>query len=277
MTEIGRTSELLTAARGTAAADLVWRARDGALAAVTAAPLVRGQSVAFALPIADVDMGRSLAEAGRAWLLCLDGRSAAQRWRPAAAPCDVRVDVDLDGAWLDGPWVTEGLLAQLCDKDPAARAALESPLVRREHWWAVPRVLLTATPTAPPRRPPPRFDSADATIVSGDGTPVGAARADTWDHPVVDLSGRDHEVATLPAGARVGAVLTAPPTPLGVPRSMLVRGVVEGDRLVVTDRVGRLPSPADRTILGRWRAQRRHERACRRTIARLERGLDLQG
>lgn len=274
MSDIGRSADLLTAARGSAAADLVWRAPDGTLVARTAAPLVRGSTLAFALPIADADVASGLAAARRAWVLCVDGRDAAERWRPAAAPCEVRVEVDVAGDWVHGDWVAEGLLAQLCDKDPAARATVESPLVRRENWWAVPRVLVGARPVGAARRPPARLDVRDATIVDADGAPVGGASAGDWDAPTVELLERDGAVAALPDETRVGAVLTAPPTPLGVPRSMLVRGVIEGTRLLVTDRRGALPRPVDHSLLGRWRAQRRLEQACRRAIARLERGLD---
>jgi hypothetical protein len=109
--------------------------------------------------------------AGLAELVLSEPRLTGSAWEPLAALG--RLTLLEDG---DGGLFTDELLAQELRKHPPARALAASPLLRREHWWYLPRlVLLLEAPEVVPLRS--REGPGDAVLAVDDGgLPVATVR-----------------------------------------------------------------------------------------------------
>ena len=100
----------------------------------------------------------------------------------------------------EGSLYVEQLLDQELRKHPPARVLAGSPLLRREHWWYLPRLVLllepdSVTPVAA------RTGPLDAVLAVDDATlHVSTVRVADWDGDPVVLDG-------APAGARGPAAL----------------------------------------------------------------------
>ncbi|MCZ7422037.1 MULTISPECIES: pyridoxamine 5'-phosphate oxidase family protein [unclassified Micromonospora] len=117
--------------------ELAWIDPDGLPQARPVTPLLLGDRPAVAFPYAEVTLARRLAAAQVAALVVSDDRLTGRGWRPVAVTGRPRLTEDRDGALF-----TDRLLDQELRKYPPARALIDSPLLRREHWWYLPRLIV---------------------------------------------------------------------------------------------------------------------------------------
>lgn len=255
-------AELLAAADRSPLAEVGYRQADGSWTAVALVPLVLGDRLTFALPYAQRPLAEEIAAAGQVLVVCSDARQALRGWQPAAGVGTVVLEADRSGERF-----AAGLLERELRKHPPSRPLADSPLLRREHWWYLPRLLLhlavggaweVAARTsgregvvftdAPP--------GAHADTVAVDGAPGDDLRLTSL--AGVPLRG-DGEACLLRHDATLPDLEA---------RSALVeRGWRSGDRLTVARREGSIGLPPPLRLLDRYRAARAFERACRRELA----------
>lgn len=186
----------MAAVRAAGIAELVWRSGGGRPPqALGVVPLLLGEQPAVAVPWAYADQARAAAASDAAALVLSDPRLTGPGWAPLAATGRLTLVEDADGSLF-----TARLLDQELRKHPPSRALADSPLVRREHWWYLPRLvlLLDSTEVVPVGR---RDGPLDAVLgVDDDGLQVRIVRVLDWDADPLPLTGG-------PAGAQGAAVL----------------------------------------------------------------------
>ncbi|MTV23847.1 hypothetical protein FTX61_00190 [Nitriliruptoraceae bacterium ZYF776] len=112
--------------------------------ATVVVPLLLEGRPALALPYAQLDLARRLADAEVVlWSVAVPGLAGGRR--PVAAAARVEVQEDPDGV----RFTTSPLLEQLLAKHPPSRARLDSDRRRREHAWYVPRLLVRTVELGP--------------------------------------------------------------------------------------------------------------------------------
>lgn len=171
-------------------AELLWRDPAGAPGAIGVVPLVLGGKPTVALPWAHVDTARAAAASDTAVLVLSDPRLTGSRWEPLVATG--RLTLVEDG---DGVLFTEELLDQELRKHPPARALADSHMLRREHWWYLPRLVLVLDPVdvVPGGR---RDGPLDAVLGVDDGAlHVRTVRLPEWDADPLQVDGGPPEAA----------------------------------------------------------------------------------
>lgn len=134
-------------------AELLWLAPEGPPRALGVVPLMMGDRPAVALPWARVEEARAAAASPRAALVLSDPRLTGSGWRPLALHGRLTLVEDGDGDLFEAQ-----LLRQEVRKHPPSRALVDSPMLRRENWWYLARLILlldpvTAEPVAPRETP----------------------------------------------------------------------------------------------------------------------------
>lgn len=195
---------LTRAVRAAGLAELVWCASDGGPPqAIGVVPLLLGDQAAVALPWAYAEQARAAAASPSVGLVLSDRRLAGSSWQPLAATGRLTVVEDTEG---------ELFCAQLLDqelrKHPPARALAGSPLLRREHWWYLRRLvlLLDAVEVTTVRA---REGPQDAVLaVDAGGLHVATVRVPDWDAEPLAVEGGP----PAPAGpaALVGQEVSVP-------------------------------------------------------------------
>lgn len=240
-----------------AVAELLWRSPDGPPSALGVVPLLLAGQPAVALPWARVEAARAAAASDAAALVLSDPRLTGSAWQPmvlTGRPTLVEDD--------DGDLFTEHLLDQELRKHPPSRALADSAMLRREHWWYLPRLVLLLT--APRVEPVGRRDGPQDVVLGVDdgGLHVATVTVADWSAPALDLR-------AAPEGVRGPAVLVG--QELSVP---------DVERWTVHTTTGRyadgrltdLSPPATRELepvpglLARMRRQRALERSCRAAL-----------
>nr|MDT0659936.1 pyridoxamine 5'-phosphate oxidase family protein [Micromonospora sp. DSM 115978] len=118
--------------------ELAWLDAAGQPQARPVTPLLFGNRPAVAFPYADAAEARRLSTAPLAALVVSDDRLTGRSWRPLAVIGRPHLTEDRDGTLF-----ADRLLSQELRKYPPARALIDSPLLRREHWWYLPRLVLS--------------------------------------------------------------------------------------------------------------------------------------
>ncbi|MPZ86649.1 MAG: pyridoxamine 5'-phosphate oxidase family protein [Nitriliruptorales bacterium] len=254
---------LLGAARHGLIALSVLKTTDGGFTVYPLLPLVDGERVVFALPYAEALTARDLARAsGGVVLVFADGRLAGRAWSPVAAAGRVTLDEDPRGDRFQ-----RSLLTQELYKHPPSRALIDSPMLRREHWWYVPRLLVTFEPER--IWPVEPLDSERGVLAWMGEERVDAATtvveggAGGWEHDVVVLQAR-------PAGCGGRVLLCRHDFSLPdreVSSTLVVQGMVDGRRVRAEERRGAAALPPAPGLLRRMRRQRALERGCRAGLA----------
>lgn len=239
---------LVDAWRGAQLAEVAWVHPVLGPDAAVVEPLVLNGRPTLALPYSQLDLARHLADAEVVlWLVAVPG--LARDVRPVAAAARVEVEEDPDGE----RFTTSPLLEQLVSKHPVARGRLDSPLLRREHAWYVPRLLVRTVELGP------SFELGYLEAIGVSATDAG----DPWVAPASRLTLAagtclldvpDGSAAVLQHGADVPELVT--------PWHHRWRGEVHDGRFVASERddvpmARRMP-----TIRERLRAERALRRAC---------------
>lgn len=260
-----------TMVRAGSVGELAWIERGNAPAVAPVLPFALGDGLVLALTFDQALLAHRLAESSRVTLVLRDPRSTGSGFEPGAWRAVPRLQIDPSGQVYQ-----EHLITQELRRYPPSRTLVDSPMLCRENWWYLPRLIL-------------HLD--DVTALE----PVPARRADHQDHLLVGVSDGIPAVAT---------VRVERPTPDPEPVQMEQTGgepLVSGpavlfaqeasypdlerwagwswhgaldvsedqDRLVLDvatgpDHVGLPPAPGLRR---RWRTHRDLERSCRRALA----------
>jgi hypothetical protein len=147
--------------------ELGWVGPSGAYA-LTVVPLLLADRPAVALPYAWAEALRPLGDVGWAVLSLTEPRMTGKGWRPCALAGRATLIDDVEGAV-----VVEQLLDQELRKHPPSRVLADSPLLRRENWWYVPRLLVQLEVTRCDAVPPRTDPAGQALLVTSrtDGVP----------------------------------------------------------------------------------------------------------
>ncbi len=246
-----------------AVAELAWLDGDR-LGSAVRTPLVAEGAPVFALPYAERDVAAGLARAGQAALVLSDVRLARKGWEPLGATVTVEVSEDRDGAaFLDG------LLHQELLKHPPSRALIDTPLLRREHWWYVPRLLVRVTGVAR-LRPVGRRDRDEAVLAYAAAGEVDAdtvALTGAWEGDrvgVVSLAGRDLAAVEGATAALLRHDLSVPDRERT--SAEILHGRLRGGVMTVTGIQGALALPPPAGLRARLRRVAALRRACERNL-----------
>lgn len=153
-------------------------------------------------------------------------------------------------------------LEQEVRKHPPSRALVDSPLLRREHWWYLPRLVLLLDPVSV-ERTKAREGPADAVLaVEQDGLSVAVVRVEDWTRDPLVLRGGP--VDGRGPAALVGQEVAVPDAERwSVHRTTgtYAEGRLSGTPPVPDRRLEPVPG-----LLARVRRQRTLERACVRAL-----------
>lgn len=266
--------DLSTAVRSSSLGELAWVDPGGAPAAMPVIALVRGSHPVVALTADRVELGRRIERARHVALVLRDPRGTGRSFAPLALSGAVELQVDADGELFRAE-----LLEQELRRYPPSRVFADSPLLCREHWWYLPRLLLEVLDPVVLPAPAARRDEADHLLVTArDGIPV-----------VTTV--RAPEAVTDPASDPLPLVRTGGAHPEPGPALLLAQdasvpdlerweawswegrvGAEDSDgalSLVVSRAPEATGLPGTPSLLQRWRSQRAFARGCRTGIATL--------
>ena len=245
-------SDVLAVVRSATIGELCWVDSAGQPQVCGVVPLATGSRPVLAFPYSDAAVALSAARAEQVVLTLTEHRSTGSDWQPTALHCTPLLREDPEGEWFCAE-----LLHQELRKYPPSRTLADSVLLRREHWWWLPRLLVdlevrTSTPIAP------RSSAADHLLVTAGA--VAVVSLDLTDPAAPVISSPPARVAPGEA-VLFRQDLTFPD--LEQWAQWTWRGHWDGSRFSVTsapEAVGLPPTPG---VLARWRRQRALERACR--------------
>ena len=241
-------------------AELLWDCSGAPPQALGAVPLLLGEQPALALTWAHAAQAREVAARGTATLVLSEPRLTGPGWSPLALTGPVTLVEDADGSLFQAQ-----LLAQELRKHPPSRSLADSTMLRREHWWYLPRLVLLLEPTdvVPVR---PREGPLDAVLAvaprAGGDLSVSTVAVRDWAAPQLELTGG-------PAGAHGPAALVG--QELSVPDlerwtvHHTAGDYVDGRLTDVTPAATRALEPVP-GLLARLRRHRALERSCLRAL-----------
>jgi hypothetical protein len=191
------TLEVVRAVRASSVAELSWLTGDGEprVHGVVLLPGPDGPVVAFTY--ADADVARAVAAAPEVVATMAEARSTGAGFRPTVLRGTPSLTEDRTGETF-----RRDLLAHELRRYPPSRLLADSPLLCREHWWYLPRLLVRIDVVA--MRPfPARSHPDDRLLAVADGgqVVVGTVRTE-GERPGADRIPLRAE-APLPPGAAV--------------------------------------------------------------------------
>ncbi|WP_026536118.1 hypothetical protein [Arthrobacter sp. H14] len=256
------------AVHGSSVADVVWLDAAGSLQGCGAVALLWDKQPALAFTFDHEDRARSIAAAPQVALTFTDSRSTSQTFTPAALMGRPRLVEDMDGDIF-----TEHLLEQELRRYPPARIFADSFLLRREHWWYLPRLIIRLDVDAA-RPMPARSGSSEYLLAVRIDDRIETHLVTVPDGEVSDsLPLTPVEDRLLPSGPAILLGQDASFPDLAQWSSWVYRGMSSGSHLEVTEApsntgLGQVPS-----VWKRMLQQQAFGRACRKGIANAERRL----
>ena len=248
------------AVRTAGVAELLWDSPAAAPQTLGAVPLLLGDQPALALTWAHAAQAREIAAAGTATLVLSEPRSSGPGWTPLAMTGAVTLVEDADGSLFSAQ-----LLPQELRKHPPSRALVDSPMLCREHWWYLPRLVLLLEPSdvVPVRRREGPQDVVLAVAASGAGRlAVSTVTVQDWTASTLELAGGPAE-AQGPA-VLVGQEISVPDLERWTVHRTEGR-YADGRLLDVTPATTRELEPVP-GLLARLRRHRALERSCLRAL-----------
>ncbi|MGN6576416.1 MAG: hypothetical protein ACTHKG_12070 [Nocardioides sp.] len=254
-------SDVGSAVNASSLAEVSWVAGDGTPRVRGVVALLRDERPVLAFTYADAEAARSLGSASRAVLTLTERRSTGTSFRPVALAGQPSLAEDPEGEVFVAELVTQELR-----RYPPARLFADSPLLMREHWWYLPRLLVEiAVDTVEPVEP--RVAPHDHLLVVADGgrPAVRAARVEDQAGERLGLEVVGEAPAAGPAVV-FGQDASFPDldqwaqwrwTGRWDGRGMLV------EKAPVSTGLGRPPG-----VVQRWKRQRAFERRCTEAIPR---------
>lgn len=255
--------------------EVMWVDATGNPSALSAVPLVEGATPCVALPYSRADLLPLLGSAAAAAFAVTDSRSVPAGADGLAAVGRLTVAEDLRGDVFRGELLDQELL-----KYPPSRLLADSPILCRENWWWLPRIVVRLDRVERTVALPARGDAArDALLVRDDGAGLrlDVVTAQDWGAERVALHSADASDRAAESPLRGDGAPTVAHghdyTPDGEKwETWSRRGSLHGDQLTVTEQHGEPGlDPTPMRLLERLRTHRALERACRRGIAAAER------
>ena len=253
--------------RASSLAELLWTDPDGAPDGLGVVPLSWGQTPVVAFTYAHEAAARAAAAAPRVVLTLTERRSTGGGFEPVAVTARPRLIEDLGGTIFG-----EELLTEELRRYPPARKFADSALLRREHWWYLPRLILALDVDRVDALPPRQTLGDHVLVVAGDGAShVRVVRLGEHVGPRDPLPLSPCGDGLPPPGraALVGQDATFPD--LEHWASWCFRGLWDGSALRLTQPAPAVGLSAVPSIWRRMRRQRTFGRACRAAIHRAER------
>lgn len=243
--EVGRTL------RASSLGEVSWLEPGGAPRAAGVLPLTDDEGPVLALTLDRAALATSLGAAEEVVLQVRDPRNTAPGWQPLGLRCRTRLVPDLEGHHF-----REHLLREELRRFPPARRHADSPLLQREHWWYLPRLLVRLDVERVDEAPPPRTGPSDASLTTAaDSRPVASG-----------VEVRDGSIRTSwgprPAPGRGALLFQDATVPDLEAWTWSVHDVVvdDGGRVL-----GEAPAPSPPrmpSLRARWRGERRLARSC---------------
>lgn len=259
--EIGRS------VRASSVAELFWTDPDGAPDGGGVVALTRQDAPVVAFTYAAEAEARAAAAAPLVALTVTEPRSTGTAFTPLAVTGRPRLVEDLDGQVF-----TDELLEQELRCYPPARKFADSVMLRREHWWYLPRLILVVD-VQHSHPLPARTGRSEHVLVVADGAGLEArvvepaGLQDPADRSLSVFAPDQQPVPSGPA-ALVGQDASFPD--LEQWSSWCFRGVCDGTGLRLTQPPPPAGLPPPASLWQRWRGQRSFAGACRAGIRRAE-------
>ncbi len=226
-------------------------------------PLVHEDVPVLAFTYADADLAREVAGSPVVTLSLTEPRSTGTAFGPLVLVGKPRLVEDPSGDLF-----ATDLLPQELRRYPPARALADSPLLQREHWWYLPRLLLEidvdAVAQVPTREDPARDHLL--VVAAADGLAVRVARLADDDPALLSLASQDPP----PPGPAVLFGQDASFPDLEQWTQWTSRGWWDGVGLQVDEETTRTGLGRPPGLVQRWRRQRDLERRC---VAAIPRGV----
>jgi hypothetical protein len=233
-------------------AELVWLDAEGHPDWAVVVPFLLDGAPVVALTYDRLELARQVASSPQA-ALALATPAFLRGARATVVSGRPRLEEDPRGQRF-----RERLVDQELAKNPPARRLADSLLLQREHWWYLPRLLLTFEGEQAVQRI--EAPGAVAAVAGPDGLVVDGCDLD-------DLGTRARIRRTLLPDGPAALLEHGGEVPeLEFRWHRCLRGPLRGDELTVLER-DEIGSPGKRPgVLARWREQRRLERGCRRGL-----------
>lgn len=250
--------DLVAAWRQAQLGEIVWDRADGrgpadGPDAMVVVPLTDDGTPCVALPFAHLEAAESLQRAGTA-VITVSDPALCRGAQPVQARVRVTRHDDTDGAHFEA----SKMLLQELAKHPPSRRRIDSIMLRREHWWFMPRILLRLEPL-----------NDASPLLPGDGI-LGVRTSSGLEVTTASIIERRHEAVHIDAMPRADlagpAVLLshgAEPPDLEVHWSDRWHGALAQDRLTVTRYESNGRRGGAPRLLQRVRAEWLLERQCR--------------
>ncbi len=223
--------------------------------------LLREDRPALAFTYADEQLARDVAAAPEVRLVLSEPRSTGGGFHPLVATGRPRLVEDPRG----DVYLTE-LVVQELRRYPPSRLYADSPLLMREHWWFLPRLVVEIEVAAVEPIGPRTGERDHLLVVADDRRPVvhvAGIVEQAGDVVTLDIPG-----PTLPEGQAVLFGQDASFPDLEQWSQWHYRGWWDPPTLTVEDAPARTGLGRPSGLLQRWRRQRALERACTEAIPR---------
>ncbi len=248
---------VLAAVRAAPVAEVAWRGTGpragGPPRATGVLPLVEAAGPVLALPYAERALAAALGDADEVLLTLTEPRGSGAAFTPLLLRCRPRLVPDPQG---------ERFVATLLDQElvrwPPSRLRADSVLLRREHWWWLPRLLveLAVHDVEPlPARTAPEHHLLVVAVGEGLEARVAAVAPNPF---AVRVCGTDPGAGEA---VLLGQDVSLPDLERWGRWSW--SGHWADGTLAVARQPGRVGLPPVPGVLARWRAHRDLERACR--------------
>lgn len=253
--------EVVSVVEASSLGQLCWLDQTGLPEVRGVVPLARVGRPTVAFTYADEQVARQVAGGGRVALALTETRSTRGPFRPVLLEGRPRLVEDPTGDVF-----VADLVEQELRRYPPSRVLADSPLLMREHWWYLPRLLVEVEVDSVTAIGPRTADQDRLLVVAHAGTPVvrpaGVGRW-TGDRLELDTAG-----APVPPGPAVlfGQDATFPD--LEQWEQWHHRGHWHGAWLTVTEAPAYEGLGEPPGLLQRWRRQRDLQRRCVRAIPR---------
>lgn len=249
------------AVNSAAVCELVWADSNGKPDATAATPLLHADQPAVAFPYAHAPLARTVADARSVAVVLSDGRMSGKSWRPLAVIGRPRLIEDVDGSLF-----TDQLLTQELRKHPPSRALADSILLRREHWWFLPRLVVAIEPHAVVDVAAREPGDGVLGIVEAERLrvasvrPAAESRLASVSGALPGQDGREHPAVVVRHDFSVPDLERWPVA--------VSRGVLTGDEFRSTEPLADVGLPRPLGLLTRIRKEHALARACRKQLAR---------
>lgn len=238
-------------------AAIAWLAPDGAPDVASVLPLTESGRPVLAFPYARIGLARALEASTEVALAVVSpgGAGPGAAGLTAASLITVHGQAEVTADPAGERFHETGLIEVELAKYPTSRRRLDSLLLRREHWWFLPRLLVRIDGLHQARTAP----AADGLLATG-GSTLQVDPCHIKDRDPLELRTSDLVTGRSPAAViEYGGDLPE----LEQPWERRWLGTLEGDRFETERVIGGGPADRPLGLRQRMRAEKHLERACK--------------